>query len=239
MLKSLFASALFAGVAAGLLAAVMQMALLVPLIAEAELYETGEKTHFGEVGPAHDHAAGDHDHAAADHDRDAEGDVLRHIQTVLFTVLAMCGFGLLLTAGFGVAERFGLDRITLAKGAIWGLAGFAAFQLLPGLGLAPELPGASSAPLEERQAWWLATVAASAAGIALGIYGGMMWKLAGLALIVAPHLLGAPHPEQFFGRVPPELSALFATRSLGVGAASWLTLGAVAGLFWSRRDATQ
>ena len=53
MLKSLFASALFAGVAAGLLAALLQMALLVPLIAEAELYETGEKTHFGEAGPAH------------------------------------------------------------------------------------------------------------------------------------------------------------------------------------------
>lgn len=228
MLKSLFASALFAGVAAGLLAALLQMALLVPLIAEAELYETGVKTHFGEAGEAHDHTAGDHAH-------EDEGGALRHVQTALFTMLAMCGFGLLLTVGFALVERFGLDRITLAKGAIWGLAGFAAFQLLPAIGLPPELPGASSAPLEARQFWWLITGAASILGIALAVYGAMAWKLAGVALIALPHLIGAPHPEDFAGLTPPELSALFAARALGVGAASWLALGAVAGLLWSRR----
>jgi cobalt transporter subunit CbtA len=227
MLKSLFASALFAGVAAGLLAALLQMALLVPLIAEAELYETGEKTHFAEAGPAHGHDAGDHE----------EGGALRHVQTVLFTMLAMCGFGLLLIAGFALAERLELDRITLAKGALWGLAGFAAFQLLPAIGLAPELPGASAAPLEQRQIWWLLTVVASAMGITGAVYGGWVWKLAGLALIALPHLIGAPHPEAFFGSVPPELSALFAARALGVGAASWLALGAAAGWLWARNGA--
>ncbi len=47
MLKSLLASALFAGLIAGLFAAGLQQAFLVPLITEAELYETGAVIHFG------------------------------------------------------------------------------------------------------------------------------------------------------------------------------------------------
>ncbi len=236
MLKSLFAGGLFAGVAAGLLAALLQQALLVPLIAEAELYETGAKAHFaGAAGAAHDHDA--HDHVSAAEDGAAAGPLARHLQTVGFTLLAMCGFGLLLTAGFALAERAGIDRITLARGALWGLGGFAAFQLLPALGLAPELPGASAAGVAARQGWWLMTAAASAAGLAALVYAPGGWKAAGLALIALPHLLGAPHPESFEGVVPPELSALFASRALGVGAVVWLALGAAAGWIWSRRAA--
>lgn len=237
MLKSLFASALFAGVAAGLLAALLQLSLLVPLIVEAELYETGAKTHFAGTGEGAAAGADGHAHDHAGAAGEAGGGLLRHAQTAMFTVLTMCGFGLLLAAGFALAERAGLDRITLGKGALWGLGGFAALQLLPAIGLAPELPGASAAGLGARQLWWLFAVAGSVAGLAALFYAPGAWRLAGVALIALPHLVGAPHPEMLEGVAPPELSALFASRALGVGAAAWLALGAAAGWLWSRQRA--
>ncbi|MCH8953274.1 MAG: CbtA family protein [Proteobacteria bacterium] len=229
MLKSLLASALFAGLIAGLFAAGLQQALLVPLIAEAELYETGALIHFGaeiiESG------------AAAGHEIVAGTDLARSLLTVLTTVLATCGFGLILVAGFALAERLKLTRIDLRSGLLFGLAGFASIQLLPSMGLSPELPGAAAGELAQRQLWWLATVAGTAIGIALIAWGNTAAKIAGAVLIAAPHLVGAPHPHEFEGVVPPELSALFAARVLVVGALGWAALGALAGHFWSREAA--
>ena len=230
MLKPLLASALFAGLIAGLFAAGLQQAFTIPLIAEAELYETGTITHFGggEAAAAHSTEAA-HEHAAP-----AEGDLTRTLLTVLMTVLTTCGFGLILGAGLALAERMALTHIDLRTGFLFGLAGFAATQLMPSLGLSPELPGAAAGELAHRQVWWLATVAATLAGIGLIAFGNLAAKIAGAVLIAAPHLVGAPHPHEFEGVVPPELSALFAARVLAVGALSWAALGALAGHFWSR-----
>jgi len=225
MLKSLLASALFAGLIAGLFAAGLQQAFLVPLIAEAELYETGAVIHFGAA------------EAATGHDIVAEADLVRSLLTVLTTVLTTCGFGLLLVAGFALTERMGLTRIDLRTGFLFGLAGFAAIQLMPSLGLSPELPGAAAGELSQRQIWWLATVAGTVIGIGLIAWGNTAAKIAGAVLIAAPHLVGAPHPHSFEGVVPPELSALFAARVLVVGALGWAALGALAGHFWSRETA--
>ena len=225
MLKSLLANALFAGLIAGLFAAALQQAFLVPLIAQAELYENGAIVHFGAATAAtgHEHAAGT--------------GPARSLLTVLTTVLTTCGFGLILVAGFALAERMKLTRIDLRTGFLFGLAGFAATQLTPSMGLPPELPGAAAGELAERQLWWLATVAATVAGIGLIAWGNTAARIAGAALIAAPHLIGAPHPEAFGGVVPPELSALFAARVLAVGALGWAALGALAGYFWSREAA--
>ena len=231
MLRPLLASALFAGLIAGLFAAGLQQAFLVPLIAEAELYESGAVTHFaGAEADGHGHADGaGHDHAAA-----GGGDLTRHLLTTLMTVLATCGFALVLVAAFALAERYGLARVDFRTGLLFGLGGFAATQLMPALGLSPELPGAAAGALADRQLWWIATVAATAAGIALIVWGGTAARVGGAVLIAAPHLIGAPHPESFEGVVPPELSALFAARVLAVGALAWAALGALAGHFWSR-----
>ncbi len=225
MVKSLLASALFAGLIAGLFAAGLQQAFLVPLITEAELYETGAIIHFGAA------------EAAAGHGIAAEADLARSLLTVLMTVLTTCGFGLILVAGFALAERMALTRIDLRTGLLFGLSAFAATQLMPSMGLSPELPGAAAGELVQRQIWWLATVAGTFIGIGLIAWGNIAAKIAGAALIAAPHLVGAPHPLAFEGVVPPELSALFAARVLAVGALGWGALGALAGHFWSR-DAT-
>ena len=47
MAKNLFVSAICAGIAAGLLASVLQFTFVIPLLLEGELYETGARVHFG------------------------------------------------------------------------------------------------------------------------------------------------------------------------------------------------
>lgn len=232
MLRTLLASALFAGLIAGLFAAGLQLTFLVPLIGEAELYESGAVTHFAAAEAVGDsHAAA----AAEGHEQGgAAAELIRHLLTVLMTVLTTCGFALIMVAAFALAERQGLARIDHRTGLLFGLAGFAAVQLMPSLGLSPELPGAAAGELMARQLWWLTTVLGTAGGIALIVWGGTALKLVGALLIAAPHLVGAPHPEAFEGVVPPELSALFAARVLAVGALAWAALGALAGHFWSR-----
>ena len=237
MLKPLLTSALFAGLIAGLFAAGLQQAFLTPLIVEAELYETGTIIHFGGADAASGQGA-EAGNAAAEAPETGGGDLTRTLLTVLMTVLTTCGFGLILVAGFAMAERFRLTRIDLRSGLLFGLAAFTAIQLLPSMGLSPELPGAAAAELSQRQLWWLFTVAGTLAGIALLAWGNPAIKIVGAVLIAAPHLIGAPHPEAFEGVVPPELAALFTARVLAVAALTWAALGALAGHFWSREAST-
>lgn len=241
MLKSLMASALFAGLGAGLFAALLQLGFLVPLIVEAERYESGEIRYFGAApvgteatpAPAEPGHAGHAGHPAAA--APGEGTPMsRHLLTILTTILTYSGFGLMLVAGFALAERAGFGRVDPARGLAWGLAGFTATMLMPSLGLAPELPGAGAAVLEDRQLWWLLTAGLTTAGLGLAAFGRGPLRLGGLGLIALPHLFGAPLAAGYEGVVPPELSALFAARVLAVGALAWAALGALAGHFWSR-----
>ena len=101
MLRTLLASALFAGLIAGLFAAALQLAFLVPLISEAELYESGAVTHFAE---AQDHSAAACHDQPSDENGAAGGGLTRHLLPVLMTVLTTCGFALILVAGFAHSE---------------------------------------------------------------------------------------------------------------------------------------
>jgi predicted cobalt transporter CbtA len=49
----------------------------------------------------------------------------------------------------------------------------------------------------------------------------------GFVLIALPHVIGAPVLDEFYGVAPPELSATFATRVIGVAFFSWALLGAL------------
>ncbi|MHA6346908.1 CbtA family protein [Roseivivax sp. CAU 1761] len=222
MFSRLLTSALFAGAAAGLIAALLQLVFVQPVLLHAELYETGLLEHFGAGAPA----------AAV---QPLPGpDLGRDGLTVLFTMLVYSGYALVLTALMSQAEARGA-RIDARSGLLWGAAGFVTVQLAPGFSLAPEVPGVAMVDLAARQVWWTATVLATGAGLAMLAFG-RSWRvwLPALALLAAPHLWGAPQPAQFNGPVPTELGALFAARSLGVGLAAWIALGGFAGLFWQR-----
>jgi cobalt transporter subunit CbtA len=228
-------SAVLAGIATGLIAAALQLFFVVPVIQEAELYETGALVHFGGASDHTDHVHDDaHDHSAAT-DEDESG-FRRHALTFLATVTVYTGYAFVLVAGFGLASRWG-HTVSARSGLIWGLAGFLAAHLLPAAGLPPELPGSSAAGLEARQIWWLFAVVTSTAGLA-AIGFGRNWIVwgAGAALLLLPHLVGAPHPHGLSGVSPPELAAQFAGRALAVGAAAWSILGLTAGYFWNRES---
>lgn len=239
MIKRMLVGGILAGFAAGLLAAVLHFAFIQNLILLGEQYETGAVVHFGgagdggaEAGHSHANDEGGPVHAPPTGD-DADSDVTRNLLTILFTGLIYAAYGLLLVAGFALAELFG-HRIDAHQGLLWGLAGFATFQLAPAMGLAPELPGSVAADLSARQVWWLGTVLATGTGIVILVFGrSFTTAVLGGALLAAPHVIGAPHLEEFYGVAPPELSAAFSANVLGVGFAVWAILGWLAGRLWA------
>lgn len=225
-----------AGFFAGIFAALLHFALLQPLILAAERYESGEIVHFSgtDVAPA-EHSGG----AAATAGMqlpDAPSALQRNGLTGLFTALVYAGYGLILVAGFTVAGATGRG-ILPRQGLMWGLAGFAAFQLAPAMGLPPELPGAAAPDLAARQIWWWATVVATASGLALMTTRRTLPILAlAAAVIAAPHVIGAPQAQGFAGSAPPELASVFTARVLGTGMLAWSALGVLAALLWSRQE---
>lgn len=213
MLRPIILSALLAGLIAGLLSAGLQAAKVTPLILEAERYEAA----------APGAAEADEPWAPAD-------GLERAAYTVLSNVLAGIGFGLVITAGFALR-----GAVDWRRGVLWGLGGFAAVNLAPALGLPPEVPGMAGAELAARQTWWLLTVALTGGGLALLAFAPRLaWKAAGVALVVAPHVIGAPHVAAEASAVPAELAAAFVATTLVVNGLFWLVLGGSAGYFFHR-----
>ena len=224
MTKNLLTSAVFAGVAAGLIAALLQFVFVIPALLEGELFETGARVHFGANG-------------SPESERGSPGlgtEWARHAMTVGFNVVTYVGFGFLLLAAMAFAELRGLTAITPKQGIIWGLAGFIAIQLAPAIGLPPELPGTPAAEIGPRQMWWLGTLVASALGLWVVAFGRGIIALSGVILLIGPHIIGAPHLDAFWGVAPPELSAEFVTLSLGAAAAGWSALGFLCAWFWTK-----
>ncbi len=233
MTKHLLVSGLLAGLAAALLATLLQFAFLERHILLAERYETGALQHFAGAGPE----AADHAHTAAEADHADTPETpfwQRQLKTLLTMIVTYGGYGLVLAAGFAFASHFGRP-VSPAQSLLWGLAGFAAFSLSPAMGLEPALPGVEGADLAARQFWWMLCAGATVAGLGVLAYGtNLVPRLAGVVLLAIPHIIGAPHPAEFTGILPPELASQYAARSLGVGLIVWVTLGGLVQRFWTR-----
>jgi cobalt transporter subunit CbtA len=211
---SIFRPLILAGALAGLIVGLVlsgaQQIGTVPLILQAETYEQG----------------GDEDHAW----QPAEG-FERNAFTALFNVVEWIGFGFLLGGGLVLSRR----QIGWREGFLWGLAGFLTFVIAPGLGLPPELPGIPAAPLEPRQIWWIGTAAATAAGLGLIVFQRKPWAAAlAIALIAAPHLIGAPHLDKIETEVPELLAHRFLVAVTLCGLLAWSLLGGLTGYFYGR-----
>jgi predicted cobalt transporter CbtA len=97
------------------------------------------------------------------------------------------------------------------------------------------LPGSAAGPLLARQVWWLGT--AISTGVALWLFlrsATVIPKVIAVALLAAPHLIGAPQPLTFESKAPAELAAHFAAASLTIQAALWILSGLAAGALWTR-----
>ncbi|MDH5798585.1 MAG: CbtA family protein, partial [Paracoccaceae bacterium] len=211
MTRQIFASALFAGLAAGTVAFLLQYLFINPLILEAEAYEAGIRAHFQASLDAPVQSP-------AGLDFETTRDLARDAQTFGFSLITYTAFALVLLAGMAFAERFG-HAITARSGLIWGLAAFVTVQLAPAFGLPPEVPGAIGTALELRQIWWLGCVIATGIGLALIAFGAAtIYPIIGITLMALPHLFGAPHLDTYFGIVPPELASRYVTAVLGTSA---------------------
>lgn len=230
---SLFRTILFvaalAGIGTGVAVSALHLFTTVPLILQAETFEGGEAAPAEAVAHDHADAASAHSHA---HDAEEWGPadgVERNAYTILATVLTGFGFALLLVAASEVMG--GLKG--WHQGLLWGLAGFAAFTLAPGLGLPPELPAMPAADLAARQVWWIGTAAATAGGLALIVFGrSPLLAILGVALILAPHAIGAPQPESHDSPIPEALHHSFVVASVAASFVFWVLLGGLAG--WLR-----
>lgn len=248
MLTRILGVSLLAGALAGVLVAGVQHFTTVPLILKAEVYEKPEASSAIDTGvtrtswsfggaqvllaqtetSGHDHSAGEHsDHEAWE---PADG-IERTLYASLATIGTGVGFALMLLAIMIVS---GVE-ITVRSATLWGLGAFVATGLATGLGLPPEIPGSAAAELLPRQIWWISTAVATALGIWLLFQRSQPLAIAAaVALIVAPHLIGAPEPEAFSSTAPAELAGHFASSSLAVQATLLLLVGAFVGYFWRR-----
>ena len=227
-------AALIAGAAAGLVTWAVHTLKAVPLILEAETYEHAQVAD-GATAPA----AGARDAAVSGAEAQAfESPLDRRAMVMLIADLGLgVGFALAL---IGLIVLSGRD-VDFGRGLLWGLGGFAAFAAAPALGLPPELPGIESAPVLERQIWWLATALCTGSGIGLLFLARRIgFRLAGAVIVVVPHIIGAP---QLVGAprlvvealaVPAELAAEFAAVSLVATALFWLILGGLGGHVYKR-----
>jgi cobalt transporter subunit CbtA len=225
--------AALAGLCAGIVMTALQSYATVPLILQAESFEGAEPHGHGHgQAAAPDSHAGDaaHDHGHGDGWAPADG-FERTAYTALANVVTGIGFALLLV----VTSEFAGGISTLRQGLLWGFAGFAVFTLAPGLGLPPELPAMPAADLLARQLWWIGTVAATAVGLALVVFGRASWlAVGGIALLVAPHLIGAPQPDSYETAVPEALHHQFVVAVTVTNLVFWAALGIATALLRNR-----
>lgn len=215
-LRAVLVAALLSGVLGGLVFFAAQSVTTRPLIVLAEVQEHAAR-----------HAAGiSHDHAAGGQDWEPAEGLERTAYTLGADILLGVGFAFLLVGAISLSGR----AVTPLAGLAWGAAGFLAFAAAPALGLPPEPPGVEAADLLLRQGWWLGTACATAAGLWLLPPPRQPWlRLAGFALLLAPHLIGAPQPPFAPAGDVAALAHSFVWASLAATAALWATLGLAAG----------
>jgi cobalt transporter subunit CbtA len=232
VLTRLLAVGLIAGLISGFAVSVVQVFTTTPIILQAEAYENAGQEHTAQ-------AASDHvlvlAHATEPTHEDEgwapENGLERTLYTVLANLIAGVGFAMLLVAAISLRG----SAIDARRGVAWGAAGFVVFTLAPALGLPPEVPGSMAAALGDRQVWWLATAAATAAGLGLLVFGrGLPWLVLGIVLMILPHAVGAPRPDHPGSAVPPELAGHFVAASFVTSAIFWVILGISCGWLMNR-----
>ena len=267
MFNRMVRTAAAAGLLAGLLLTGVQHLRVTSIIAQAEVLESAPPAapaapahadggaHGHEAAHEHAHDGGrEHTHGAERAQEAADGaehgaageaahehggwqpedGVERTMYTALADVSMAVGYGLLLAAAIGVRGR----PVDWRVGLLWGVAGYVVFFVAPSLGLPPELPGTAAAPVAARQGWWIATAMSTATALAMLAFS-RNWalKLAAVALLVVPHLVGAPQPLVHASVAPEQLQRSFVYATALANGLFWLALGALTGFFHKRFSA--
>src|SRR3981189_465472 len=168
LFRSIVFSAAVAGLVVGTAVTVVQQFGTVPLIQKAEVAERAAEARLtAGTAAVHQHAGHDPGMAAWE----PRAGLALNSFTAAANILTATGFALVLAGIYALRGR----PVTWHEGLLWGLGGFIVFTAAQGLGLPPELPGVSAAPVEARQIWWIATAAATAAGLGLLVFWRAAW----------------------------------------------------------------
>ena len=220
MLKRIVSAAALAGLISGLLLTAIQQIEIVPLIEAAEAREAANV------------ASQAHQHSEANQSWTPHAGWERALATAVSNIILAIAFALLLSSAMSLRRSSGWRA-----GLVWGIAGYVVFFVAPALGLPPELPGTDAAPLSDRQLWWVGTVALSGAGLWVAVFADKPWlRILGLALLIAPHLVGAPQPATPAASAPLDLTSDFIRATYITNAILWLSLGGLFGHFWRGRE---
>ena len=209
-------TALLAGVLAGMCLFALQRTLTVSLIHGAERYE---KEASNVESPSDIFAK----------------DPLRSMATLLGDIFLAIGFGLILSGVYAFSGRHGW-----LYGLLFGLAGFATFQLAPAAVAPPAVPGMDVASLALRQTGWWVAAGSTIVGLIL-FFNLTRWaKLAGVLVLLLPAavfrtLLSLPAPTTPLHPLAL-LDQAFVMRTLGCMLAFWLILGAISGYLFARAE---
>lgn len=222
MVRETLLAAIVAGLVAALVFTVVQSVWVTPLILQGEVYEDA-----AEAAP-HSHeeeAAGGHHHD--ENEWKPEDGWQRTLFTFGANLLMGVGYGFVLVALYLLWR----EPRNILTSALYGVAGFLVFFGAPALGLPPELPGTAAAELSIRQEWWAMTAVATAVGLFL-VFSHSRWsmRILGIAIVVAPHFVPAPHPVVESSLAPAELQSQFRVATTVCNAVFWLALGVASGV---------
>lgn len=223
--------ALWSGLLAGLLLTSVQSIQVIPALLQAEVYEEQAAS---KSMPNHTHA--DHEDGQMHQHEVDDWQPRNGWERTFFTGVAniSLGIGFALLLGAASSIRGGISH--WRSGVLWGLAGYAIFFVAPSLGLPPEVPGTTTANLNDRQLWWLMAVFDTATGLWLLVFAKTMQnKLLGSLLLASPYFIGAPQPDVHGSAAPVELAHAFITATAFTNAVFWLALGSLMWLF-SRKN---
>ena len=238
MVRETVLAATVAGFIAALIFTLAQSVWVTPLILQSETYEEAaeQAAHRVEAERGDAHHDNDHETAGAGHHHDAnawkpQDGRERTLFTFASNLLMGVGYAFVLIALYLLWR----EPKTAIDSALYGLAGFAVFFAAPALGLPPELPGTAAAELTARQQWWGMTAIATAAGLMLFAWQPRWWlRLLALAIVVAPHLVPAPHPVVESSLAPADLQSRFRLATALCNALFWLSLGVTSGVTFQK-----
>ncbi|WP_320203201.1 CbtA family protein [Agrobacterium rosae] len=217
--RSIVFCSVLIGLTVGLVITTIQYFGTTRLIAQAEVYES--------AGTAHEIEA-KADHHEGDHAWEPEDGWERNAYTFAANSLTAIGYSLALLGLMSMQGKISDWK----EGLFWGIAAFVCVMLAPMLGLPPELPGTPAGPLADRQLWWAGTALATAGGLWLLAFKRTPWiAVVAVALIVSPHLIGAPlAPEGEHALAPESLERQFVVAAVITSFVFWALLGSLSGV---------